>query len=47
MMADKLPVIDEIRHICFLSAIYEGKANDKSLAGLEGYTLPWQLSPSR
>jgi DDE superfamily endonuclease len=37
-MADKLLVIDETRHICFLSAIYEGKANDKSLAGLEGYT---------
>ena len=26
--------------MCFLSATYEGKANDKSLADLEGYTLP-------
>jgi hypothetical protein len=25
--------------MCFLSATYEGKANDKSLADLEGYTL--------
>jgi hypothetical protein len=33
-------VIDESCHICFLSATYEGKANDKSLAELEGYTLP-------
>ena len=31
--------------ICFLSTTYEGKANDKSLADLEGYTLaPWKLS---
>src|SRR5262249_52685963 len=35
-----LLVIDERCHICFLSATYEGKANDKSLAELEGYTLP-------
>jgi hypothetical protein len=33
-------VIDEPCRICFLSATYEGKANDKSLAELEGYTLP-------
>jgi DDE superfamily endonuclease len=26
--------------MCFLSATYEGKENDKSLADLEGYTLP-------
>jgi hypothetical protein len=35
-----LLVIDETCHICFLSATYEGKAHDKSLADLEGYTLP-------
>jgi DDE superfamily endonuclease len=35
-----LLVIDETCQICFLSATYEGKANDKSLADLEGYTLP-------
>jgi DDE superfamily endonuclease len=33
-------VIDETCQICFLSATYEGKANDKSLADLEGYTFP-------
>jgi hypothetical protein len=33
-------VIDETCHIGFLSATYEGKANDKTLADLEGYTLP-------
>jgi hypothetical protein len=33
-------VIDETCHVCFLSATYEGKANDKSLADLEGYTFP-------
>jgi hypothetical protein len=33
-------VIDEACHICFLSATYEGKANDKSLAELVGYTFP-------
>lgn len=33
-------MIDESCHICFLSATYEGKAHDKSLAELEGYTLP-------
>jgi hypothetical protein len=33
-------VIDETCQICFLSATYEGKANDKSLADLEGYRLP-------
>jgi hypothetical protein len=26
--------------MCFLSATYEGKAHDKSLADLEGYRLP-------
>jgi hypothetical protein len=26
--------------MCFLSATYEGKANEKSLTDLEGYTLP-------
>jgi DDE superfamily endonuclease len=35
-----LLVIDETCQICFLSATYEGKANDKSLADLEGYRLP-------
>jgi hypothetical protein len=33
-------VIDETCQICFLSAPYEGKANDKILAELEGYHLP-------
>jgi DDE superfamily endonuclease len=33
-------MIDETCQICFLSATYEGKANDKSLADLEGYRLP-------
>jgi hypothetical protein len=33
-------VIDEACHICFLSATYEGKMHDRSLADLEGYTLP-------
>ena len=33
-------MIDETCHIGFLSATYEGKANDKTLADLEGYTLP-------
>jgi hypothetical protein len=33
-------VIDETCYICFLSATYEGKASDKNLADLEGYTLP-------
>ena len=33
-------MIDETCHICFLSATYEGKENDKSLADLEGSTLP-------
>ena len=32
-------MIDEPCRICFLSATYEGKANDNSLAELEGYTL--------
>ena len=26
--------------MCFLSATYEGKAHEKSLAELEGYPLP-------
>jgi hypothetical protein len=33
-------VIDEACRVCFLSATYEGKAHDKSLADLAGYTLP-------
>jgi hypothetical protein len=33
-------VIDETGQICFLSATYEGKANDQILAELEGYRLP-------
>jgi hypothetical protein len=33
-------VIDESCRICFLSATYEGKAHDKSLAELAGYTFP-------
>jgi DDE superfamily endonuclease len=33
-------VIDESCQIGFLSATYEGKANDKSLADLEGDTFP-------
>jgi DDE superfamily endonuclease len=33
-------VIDETCQSCFLSATYEGKANDKSLADLAGYSLP-------
>jgi hypothetical protein len=32
--------MNEICHICFLSHTYEGKASDKSLAELAGYTLP-------
>jgi DDE superfamily endonuclease len=35
-----LVVINETCHICFLSHTYEGKASDKSLAELAGYTLP-------
>ena len=33
-------MINETCQICFLSATYEGKANDKILAELEGYRLP-------
>jgi hypothetical protein len=33
-------VIDEACQICFVSATYEGKGNDKTLAELEGYRLP-------
>jgi hypothetical protein len=33
-------VITETCHVCFLSYTYEGKASDKSLAELAGYTLP-------
>jgi len=33
-------VIDETCQICFLSATYEGKANDTILAELEGYRVP-------
>jgi hypothetical protein len=32
-------VIDETCHVCFLSATYEGKLPDKSLADLAGSTL--------
>jgi hypothetical protein len=32
-------VINEMCHICFLSHTYEGKASDKSLAELSGYSL--------
>src|SRR4029450_13696665 len=35
-----LLVINEMCHICFLSHTYEGKASDKSLAEMAGYTLP-------
>ena len=35
-----LLVIDESCQSCFLSATYEGKANDKSFADLDGYTFP-------
>jgi DDE superfamily endonuclease len=33
-------VIDETCDMCCLSPTYEGKAHEKSLADLEGYTLP-------
>lgn len=33
-------MIDEACHVCFLSETAEGKAHDKSLADLAGYTLP-------
>lgn len=33
-------MIDETCQICFLSPTSEGKAHDKSLAALEGYTFP-------
>jgi hypothetical protein len=35
-----LLVITETCHVCFLSHTSEGKASDKSLAELAGYTLP-------
>jgi hypothetical protein len=35
-----LLIIDETCHMCFLSDTCEGKAHDKSLADLAGYTLP-------
>jgi hypothetical protein len=35
-----LLVINETCHVCFLSYTCEGKASDKSLAELAGYTLP-------
>jgi DDE superfamily endonuclease len=35
-----LVVINETCHICFLSHTCEGKASDKSMAELAGYTLP-------
>ena len=37
---NNLLVIDETCHLCFLSATYAGKRHDKSVADLEGYTLP-------
>jgi hypothetical protein len=37
---NNLLIIDETCQICVLSATYEGKANDKRLAELEGYRLP-------
>ena len=33
-------MINETCYICFLSHTYEGKASDKSLAELAGYTFP-------
>ena len=33
-------MINETCHVCFLSHTSEGKASDKSLAELAGYTLP-------
>jgi hypothetical protein len=33
-------MIDATCHVCFLSHTSEGKASDKSLAELAGYTLP-------
>ena len=33
-------MINESGHICFLSATYEGKVHDKSVADLAGYSLP-------
>jgi len=33
-------VINETCHVCFLSHTYEGRASDKSVAELTGYTLP-------
>jgi hypothetical protein len=39
-MLKNLLVIDETCHMCFLSATYEGKLHDKSLADLAGYILP-------
>jgi hypothetical protein len=33
-------VINEACHVCFLSHPYEGKASDKSMAELAGYTWP-------
>jgi hypothetical protein len=33
-------VITETCQVCFLSHTYEGKASDKSIAELVGYTLP-------
>ena len=35
-----LLVITDACHICFLSATYEGKASDITIAELAGYTLP-------
>jgi hypothetical protein len=35
-----LLLINETCHVCFLSYTWEGKASDKSIAELAGYTLP-------
>ena len=37
---NNLLVIDETCHMCFLSTTSEGKAHEKRLADLEGYTFP-------
>jgi hypothetical protein len=37
---NNLLMIDEACRVCFLSETYAGKAHDKSLAYLVGYTLP-------
>jgi len=39
-MRKNLLVIQETCRLCFLSTTYEGKASDKTIAELAGYTLP-------